>query len=242
VIFDEATTTDIGSERSVESRDDGESADIAGMFSKGPKITSTQPSSIGLHNMTGRSSALTMYDYSISNNSTIDRTGSDLESVTSYPDDAFSQTETLPGLVSYQEAAAQYVVKVLVKDPELLSMYKDAIRKTRSLKIVKKHEKILHGFSLDLKDREQTHSETVVIRFLARQTRKTLISSEIYDNLALSEEIVIAKPQTRLDSEQPSIEMIARWFLEQDQTEAQIFGQNQSQKTTKLKLTGGLNC
>jgi hypothetical protein len=115
-----------------DARDDSESLIRSSTVSKSSKVQSTQPSSIVSHEITADPSAVTMYDYSNSkpDKPTIDRDNGDLESIRSLSDDDLSQTGTLPGVATYQEAAAQYIVKVLLEDQELSSMYEYAICKT----------------------------------------------------------------------------------------------------------------
>jgi hypothetical protein len=95
---------------------------------------------------------------------------------------------------------------------------------------LKNHEKLLHGFFLELKGRGRTPSETAVIRFLARKTRRILISTEIYDIVVPSGDSTKKKLQIRLDKEQNKTERIARWLAEQDNAEAQQFDREQSQR------------
>jgi hypothetical protein len=230
IIPNGAVGTSLWHGRSVASKDDSEASDIRSVFSKGSNTPSTLPSSAAQQEPADSPSAVTMYDYSIPIDLTTARIYDDLESIKSLSDDVLSQTGTLPGVATYQEAGAQYIVKVLIEDQELSNMYEDAIRKTERSKFLKNHEKLLHGFFLELKGRGRTPSETAVIRFLARKTRRILISSEIYDIVVPSGDSTKKKLQIRLDKEQNKTERIARWLAEQDNAEAQQFDREQSQR------------
>jgi hypothetical protein len=120
----------------------------------------------------------------------------------------------------YQDVAAQYIVKVLVGDQQLLTMYEDAIQKTEKAKFVKNNGKLLHRFFQDIRSEGQFPSEISAIRFMARKTRRELISSEIYDIVAPSNDSMRAKLQIRLDREHSTAYRVARWLADQDNADS----------------------
>jgi hypothetical protein len=190
------------------------------VFSKGFTAQSTQATSIDRDEVPQGPSTVTLYNYSTPNDTTVNQSEEDLESVKSLADEILSQTGTLPGVTKYQDVAAQYIVKVLVEDQELLNMYEDAIQKTDKRKFVKNHEKLLHRFFLDIRSKGQVPSEISAIRFMARKTRRELISSEIYDIVAPSNDSMRAKIQIRLDRDHSRAHMVARWLADQDSAES----------------------
>jgi hypothetical protein len=188
--------------------------------SQANRAQSTKPTTVDVDNDTGRPTTVTLYDYSRLGEKGMNDAEDDLESVRSLPSDVLSETGTLPGGARYQHAAARYIVKVLVEDQDLVAMYEDAIQKTGEAKFVRNHEKLLHNLYLGLKSGKlRTPSEYSVVRFLARKTRRVLISSILYDIVVPTDSDLREKLQIQLDQEQHGALMISRWLADQDNAE-----------------------
>jgi len=191
------------------------------IFSKEPKAQSTQATSAEYDEGPRGPSTVTLYNYSKLDESTMGTRAEDLVSVKSLPPDDLSESGTLPGVARYQHAAARYIVKVLVEDRQLLSMYEEAVQKTDKARFVRNHEKLLHGFFLSLGSSSgRSPSELSAIRFLARKQRRVLISTEIYGIVAPSDGTLREKLQIQLDKEQSGAFLIARWLADQDNSES----------------------
>ncbi|KAF2821567.1 hypothetical protein CC86DRAFT_386506 [Ophiobolus disseminans] len=93
----------------------------------------------------------------------------------------------------------------------------DATRATEKPTFVKTHEDLLQSLLTGLKnDNGRTPSETSAIGFLAKETRRELISSEIYDLAAPSDNSMREKIHNQQEKDRPGLYMIARWLAEQD--------------------------
>ncbi|KAL4861675.1 hypothetical protein BDV12DRAFT_179897 [Aspergillus spectabilis] len=103
----------------------------------------------------------------------------DIQSVRSIPDDIESLVESNSGLINYQQAAVNYIVKTFTGDQELLILYQEAIQLMDEAKFVRNHRRLLKKFFLNLLSEGHSPAQKRAIEFLRPRSKRTHISSAI---------------------------------------------------------------
>jgi hypothetical protein len=144
------------------------------------------------------------------------RRDDDIRSVKSIPDDIQSLVESNSGLVNYQHAAVNYIVKMFTGDQELLDLYHEATQLMDEAKFVKNHQRLLKTFFLDLRSEGHSPSQTLAVGFLRSRSKRIHISSAIRSLIVPFDDTVREKINIMLEQEKDSLFLLDRLLDDRD--------------------------
>jgi len=205
--------------------DDASTAPSGPFWSDGPgstKATSTSHEAVSrlasqsIENE--KAESLAFYNYASSEGGSEPVEENDIASLGSVHEDIASLIENTTATPESREAAANFLVKKLTDDNELLSLYQEAVRRMGEARFVRNHRRLLKRFFLDLRSEEQSPIERAAVRFLRLRSERSRISSNIHRSVRPLEEQTREQINMKIGQEKDNLFLLDRLLGEQDAT------------------------
>jgi len=146
----------------------------------------------------------------------LDKRDNDIQSVESIPGNINSLVESTSGVIHYQQAIVNYIVKIFTDNLELLALYQEATHRIGKAKFVKNNRRLLKRLFLDLCDKRYSASQKLAVQFLRSQSKRTHISLEIRRLLKPSDYTIREKIDLMLKQKQGNLSLLDRFLNERD--------------------------
>ncbi|KAI8666162.1 hypothetical protein NCS57_00840200 [Fusarium keratoplasticum] len=143
----------------------------------------------------------------------------DFQSIVSISSDIDSLAEPNSAMATFRHAAVTYVVSMLTRNPELLTLYKEATQSMGEAKFVRNHRRLLKEYFLELRADGQTPSQRAAIEFLRFRHNRTQISHGICNLTMPSNNAVQEQVSAMLKQEKDNLIILDRFLGERNSVE-----------------------